>query len=138
MRPSSLCASTSLGEVFKQPARRRFCLSRSARAEVKIGQRVIQICRAGIGVERVLVLLHGVCHIFGPARLHGLLLVDIGQRCVVVGLRPVRILARQNPGLCSELHSAAKLLQDRQEPSPGCHWGGCALGASLKSRQQNE
>ncbi len=87
-----------VGRSFEQGARGGFGFVHFAGAEVEICERVVQLGRAGVGIERSFVLLDRVGHIFGLAGVDGFFLVDVGKRSVIVGLGAVGIGGRRGIG----------------------------------------
>ena len=60
-----------VGRSLEQAAAVASASCRWPDAEIEIGQRVVQLGGAGVGIERVLVLLDGVGHILGLAGVDG-------------------------------------------------------------------
>ena len=115
--PQQLVRFDIVGRALQQLPRRALGLARAAGAEVQVGQRMVQLRRSGVGVQRQLVLLDGARHQLRAALGDGLLFVAAGQRQVIVRLGAVR---RRRGGVGGLAGSAA---------FAGAIWIGLATGA---------
>ena len=87
--PQQLVRVEVVGGALEQLARHALGLADAPYAEVQISQRVVQLRRGRVGVQRQLVLLDGLRHQIRPALGDGFVFVGAGQRQVIVRLGAV-------------------------------------------------
>ena len=94
--PQQLVRVEVVGRALEQFARHALGLADAPYAKVQIGQRIVQLRRSRVGVQRQLVLFDGLRHEIRAALGDGLIFIGAGQRQVIVRLGAVR---RQRGGV---------------------------------------